>query len=60
MHQMRPSVRLWWCFVIVAVSVAYTVVLTQDKDFASAIALGYIALILTILMLTQMWKKEKP
>jgi cell division protein FtsW (lipid II flippase) len=42
---------------MLVLSAAYAVLITKDPDVASAIALGYVALLLTIFAAVEIWKK---
>lgn len=57
MREMRPNARLIWCAVMILASVAYAALVSSDASIASAIAVGYVALLLTIFVLTNVWKK---
>lgn len=45
-----PSRRLWLIAVLIVLSAAYAVIVTRDKSLAYALALGYIAILLTVLV----------
>lgn len=57
MLRMRPSVRLLMCAVMIVGSAFYAVLVSQDTQVASAVALGYVALLLTIFVLVNVWKR---
>lgn len=54
---MTSTTRLQVCGVILVISAAYAVLLAQDTEVASAIASGYVALLLTAIVLVNVWKK---
>lgn len=54
---MNPSTRLKLSALMIFVSTIYGVVVAQDPDVAEAIALGYIAILLTVFILVNVWKK---
>lgn len=57
MSRMRPSVRLYLTLALIVASAIYAVVVSRDPALASAIASGYVALIATILIVINVWKK---
>lgn len=57
MLKMRPNARLLWVVVMILGSASYGVLVKKDPSVASAIALGYVGLILTIFVLVQVWRK---
>lgn len=57
MLQMRASTRLFWCGVIIIASALYGLLIVRDPEFASAIATGYVAALLTIFIIVHVWKK---
>jgi hypothetical protein len=56
MPQMKPSLRLFLCVAMILISAGYSVLVIKDIDVAKAIALGYIALMLTILVIVNIGK----
>lgn len=54
---MRPSTRLFWAAVMIFGSSLYGVLIVYNPRVASSIALGYIALILSIFIAIELWKK---
>lgn len=54
---MTSNVRLQICGVIIVLSAMYAVTVVKDPEVASAIAAGYIALVLTAILLVNLWKK---
>lgn len=57
MLEMRPNARLLLCAIMILGSASYAVLVKKDPEIASAVALGYVALILTIFVLVQVWRK---
>jgi ABC-type uncharacterized transport system permease subunit len=58
---MTPNNRLRILAILIVLSAAYAVIVKKDQGLAYAIALGYIAIMLTILIITQCFKKpSKP
>lgn len=57
MHQMNPRLRLALCAVMILLSAGYAVLVSKDKDLAEAVALGYIAVLLTIFTIVNVWKR---
>lgn len=57
MRRMRPSIRLYLTLVVIVFSAAYAVVVTQNPALASAVASGYVALVVTVLVTINFWKK---
>lgn len=53
----RPRTRLSVIAGIIVVSACYAVLVDKAPQVASATALGYIALILTVFVLVERWKK---
>lgn len=58
MQPMRPSVRLMWCAVMIVGSALYGILVAADPRIASAVALGYVAVLLTIFVANEIWKKS--
>ncbi len=56
---MRPSTRLALVIGIILVSAFYAVLVHEDPSVASAIAVGYVALLLTVFILINVWKKPE-
>lgn len=54
---MRPNTRLFWAAVMIFGSSLYGVLIFYNPRVASSIALGYIALILSIFIAIELWKK---
>lgn len=55
---MGPSARLRWSIFMIAFSAIYAVLIVKDPDLASAVAVGYIALLLTVFTIVNIWKKH--
>lgn len=54
---MLPRTRLYLCGFLIVVSAVYAVLVAEDPDVAEAVALGYIALVLTLFFLITVWKR---
>lgn len=57
---MRPKARLKLAAGIIVVSLLYGYLVAEDASVASAIAVGYVALLLTVLVVINIWKKPEP
>lgn len=55
--KMRPNARLLWCAIIILGSACYAVLCERDSGLAAAVALGYVAVLLTIFIVINVWKK---
>lgn len=55
--QMRPKTRLLMVAFIIVMSAAYAVLVKRDPSVASAIAVGYVALLVTIITAIQIWRR---
>lgn len=55
---MTSETRLKLSGVVILLSALYGVVIAKDPSVASAISSGYIAIVLTILVLNHVWKKQ--
>lgn len=55
--RMRPNARLLMCVVIIVASAFYAVLVAQDPQVASAVALGYVAVLFTTFVVINVWKK---
>lgn len=55
---MKPETRLALCIVIVLGSSAYAVLVAYDTSVASAVALGYVGLLLTVFVAIYIGKKN--
>lgn len=54
---MTPSTRLRWSFVIVIVSAVYAILIFENPQVASAVASWYVAVLLSIFVLGEIWRK---
>lgn len=54
---MTSSTRLRWCAAIIIVSAMYAVLIVKNPQVASAISSGYVAGLLTVFILVNVWKK---
>lgn len=53
---MRPNTRLIWCLVVILGSSLYAVLIATNPNVASAVMLGYVAILLTIFVLNEVWR----
>lgn len=58
MLQMGPNSRLLLCAAMIVLSAVYGVLVSKDPSLASAISGGYIAVLLTIFVVVNVWKKS--
>lgn len=58
MLAMKPDTRLILSAVVIIGSAIYGTLLVESPKFAESIALGYIAVLLTILTITQLWRSS--
>lgn len=49
--------RLWAAVVLIVLSAGYAVLVKKDPNIASAIAAGYVALVVTAVLVLNVWKK---
>lgn len=54
---MTPKTRLRLIVGLLALSTIYALLVGWNPELARAVAVGYIALMLTVLVLIQLWKK---
>lgn len=54
---MTPKIRLALIAGVIVLSAAYAVLVTKNPATAAAIASGYIALLATVFILINVWKK---
>lgn len=54
---MGPNARLRACALIIIASAIYAVLVAQNPNLAGAVASGYIALLLTVMFVLNVWKK---
>lgn len=58
MLSMRSNARLGWSVAIIIVSAIYAVLVAKDPNTASALMLGYVAVLLTIFVINEVWKNN--
>jgi len=56
---MAPKTRLFWSAVLIVGSIVYGILVAANPRVASAIMLGYIAVLLTIFIVVDVWKKPQ-
>jgi len=56
---MSPSLRLVVCGAIILFSAIYAVLVSRDPAFAAAIAVGYVAVVVTAILVINVWKKTE-
>jgi len=56
---MRPRSRLYLCGVVIVLSALYGLLVAQAPELAHALVTGYVALLLTIFVLVEVWKKHE-
>jgi len=54
---MSASLRLFLCGALILISTVYAVLVARDPATASAIAAGYVALVVTVIFIVNIWKK---
>jgi cell division protein FtsW (lipid II flippase) len=54
---MRSELRLALCGAMIVLSALYAVLVNKNPDLATAVAAGYVALLLTIFVSVNVWKK---
>lgn len=54
---MSSSTRLKLSIVMIVLSMLFAVLIAQSPQIASAVATGYVAVLLTVILLTNVWKK---
>lgn len=54
---MNPRLRLWLCAGMILLSAIYAVLVSKNVELAKAAALGYIAVMLTVIVIINVWKK---
>lgn len=57
MHAMSASLRLLLCGILILVSAIYAVLVARDPATASAIAVGYVAVVVTVILAVSLWKR---
>ena len=55
---MGPNARLRWSIFMIVFSAIYALLIAKDRDLAEAAAVGYIALLLTVFVIVNIWKKH--
>jgi hypothetical protein len=55
---MRPNARMSLAALTIVISAAYGVLIIEKPDTASALMLGYVGLLLTIIVLCNVWKRD--
>lgn len=56
--QMTPKTRLRLIAIMIMLSAIYAVLIVADRDLAGVIAVGYIAVILTVFVVVNAWKRD--
>lgn len=54
---MKANTRLALSLVMIIGSALYGLLIAEDRGFAEAVAVGYIALLLTLFFATNLWKR---
>jgi hypothetical protein len=54
---MSANTRLWLVAAVIVISAGYAVLVKRDPGVAAAVAIVYIALLLTVFVLLNVWKK---
>lgn len=54
---MTPRLRLYICAAMILLSALYAVLVAKNLEIAKAVALGYIAIMLTLLVMVNLWKR---
>lgn len=57
MNKLRANLRLFLCAFLIVGSALYGVLIAENPRIAADVMLGYIALVLTVLAVTEIWKK---
>jgi len=57
MGRLGANVRLWLCALIIVGSALYAVLVAYDPEIAQAVGVGYTAILLTIFLVINVWKK---
>jgi len=55
---MGPNARLRMSIFMIVFSAIYAVLIAENRDLAEALAVGYIALLLTVFVMVNIWKKQ--
>jgi hypothetical protein len=56
---MRPRTRLGWIGVLLIGSMGYTMLIAIDPELARTVGVGYIAIVLTIFVANELWRKHE-
>lgn len=59
MHRMGNKARLIVCALMIVCSALYALLISLDRNLAEAVALGYIALLLTAFTLVHVWRQHE-
>ena len=54
---MTANNRLWLIAALIIISAGYALLVKKDPGIASAVASGYVALLLTAVFILNVWKK---
>jgi hypothetical protein len=54
---MQPKTRLYLCGFMIVFSAIYAALVSVNPRVASAVALGYIAVLLTVFFATTLWRR---
>jgi len=54
---MTPRLRLALCIAVILMSATYALLVKQDPNTASAIAVGYVAFLVTVITALQIWRR---
>ncbi len=57
MRRMKPSTRLFWVAMIIIGSALYAMLIAWNRPLTTTLTVGYIAVILTIFVTNELWKK---
>lgn len=55
---MSASLRLFLCGVLILLSAIYAVLVARDPSLAAIVAIGYVAVVVTVILIVNLWKKE--
>lgn len=56
---MKPSTRLFWVAVIIIGSSLYALLISWNRPLTTTLTVAYIAVILTIFVANELWKKPR-
>lgn len=54
---MRPRTRLALSLAMIIASATYGLLIVEDPNIAEAVAMGYVAVLLTVFFAVNLWKK---